>query len=294
MKHPLKLLSFILFASFVTGCNGCNTGSTQDTDSSNQEQTAKDTSSESAENNKQPTPDQDRSKAKKSKGYDSIQIDIRGYIKDGENLEVILDQLLIAEREPLTATVVDENDRFGFVGKVEGPGLFQIRFPSGTIPIILNGGEIEIKTDINNLNNYEISGEGGAEATKDFRRMRQRRGKIQRMDDSLQQVLEETEGKKRIEIHKKLNKIHQKQDKKEQEFLKGFVQEMQEKESIVAVLGALRMDIKKDPEFVRSVAQQYHQIYPNNYFVESLLDKVDQYDKLMEQQKKRENADSAK
>lgn len=264
----------LIFLFLLSGCKGCENGKHGNDDNKVEKGN--------------PTSNKDQGKSEEKKGYDSIQIDISGYIKDGANLEVILDQLLVGEREPLTATVVGKNDRFGFVGKVEGPGLFQIRFPSNTIQIVLTGGPIELRTNINNIQDYEIEGEGGAEATKDFERMRRIRRQISQMDDSLRQVLEETEGKKRIEIHKKLNKIHRRQDSLRLKRMKEFTKEMWEKKSIVAVLAATRMDVTKEPEFIRKVANEYKAIYPNNYFVESLLETVDQYDRWKKQKEEQE------
>ncbi len=214
---------------------------------------------------------------------DSVNFILQGEVTGGANSEVILDKMGIGINvTPLASTVVNQQDRFRFGGKIPGPGLYQIRFPSQSIHIILTGGIMNIKTDIDNLNDYKVEGDG-AEDTRLIRKLYQVMNRYNTMGDSLKKVLKKTDNtQKRLEIHDKMNKINKKKRRKKFQDIKALVKKAWDKNSIAAPVIAVRTELHRDLDFFRNLLEDYKKQYPNNTFVGALEDKLRKTEKYLE------------
>ena len=211
----------------------------------------------------------------KSNGNDSVNFILQGYVEGGANSEVILDKLGIGmDITPVATTVVNEGNRFKFGGKIPGPGLYQLRFPTQGVHIILNGGVQRITTDIDHLGDYKMEG-SGARDTRFLQDMYAIMDKYNSMDDSLRRVLEHTEKSgKRMKIYDKINKLNKKKERLQFRDLKNLVQRAWDAESVAAPIIAVRAKINKDLDYFKRLHNAYKKLYPDNYFVKKLKEKI--------------------
>lgn len=108
------------------------------------------------------------SSAKATPTGQEVSFKIEGYIKNGSNLDVILDDItkpgLIT---PLLTTVVNNQDRFEFAATVQEAGVYRLRFPTGDIHLLLtNGSDVKVETEYPHVENYTITNDPESEQLK--------------------------------------------------------------------------------------------------------------------------------
>lgn len=281
MRYLFLCLTCLIFLSW-----GCQNGqSSNQGDNNNQEKeepTASDESSQadqSASNGNSKEANQELiDKAKQEnpgKTGDSLNFIVQGVIDGASRSEVILDKLGIGtDVSPLATSVVNEEGRFRFGGKIPRPGLYQIRFPSESIHVVLTGGILHIEADFDNMNDYQLEGDG-AKDTRYIKRMYDVMNRYRQMGDSLKQAIENTKNSgKRIKLRKKLDKVNEQKQKKKFRDLKSLIQEASKDTSIAAPIIAVRAQLFRDLDFFKDLANQYKDVYPQSTFLKGLEEKI--------------------
>ena len=210
------------------------------------------------------------------KGSDSLTFILQGIVKGGARSEVILDKVGIAgDTKALASTIVNQQDRFKFGGKIPRPGLYQLRFPSDRIIVVLKGGVQRIKTNFSNLDHYEAEGPG-SKGTMYMLESFKLLNKYNQKGDSLRRVAENTENNsKRIRLYEKIQKKEKKWDKAKLKEMKALLKRVWEDESIAAPAIAVRAQVHKDMDFFERLYKDYKEKYPENYFVQKLGEKLE-------------------
>jgi hypothetical protein len=207
---------------------------------------------------------------------DSLNFILQGIVKGGARSEVILDKLGIAgDTKALASTTVNKQDRFKFGGKIPRPGLYQLRFPSDRIIVVLEEGIQRIQVDFANLDDYQAKG-AGADGTMFMLESFKLLNKYNQKGDSLRQIADTTPNNaKRARIYEKLKKRKKRWKKEKFREIKSLIQKAWDANSVAAPAIAVRAAVQKDMAFFEKMHTDFKDQYPENYFVKKLGEKLE-------------------
>jgi hypothetical protein len=216
---------------------------------------------------------------------DSLNFILRGTVEGGARTEVILDKLGIAgDSEALASTIVNEEDRLQFGGKIARPGLYSLRFPSDQIIVVLEEGVQEIRTDFADLNEYEAKGDG-AKGTRFMKRSFLLLNKYNNKGDSLRKVAKTTSNTdKKLRLYDILEKRQKNWNQDKFQEMKALIQEAWDANSVAAPAIAVRAQVQRDISFFENMHEDFKQQYPDNYFVQKFGDKLENARSYLEKQ----------
>ncbi len=216
---------------------------------------------------------------------DSLSFILQGIVKGGARSEVILDKLGIAgDTKALASTTINKQDRFKFGGKIPQPGLYQLRFPSDRIIVVLEEGIQRIKVNFSDLDDYTAKG-AGAEGTMFMLESFKLLNKYNQKGDSLRQIADSTSNNsKRSRIYEKLKKRQKKWHRQKLREMKALVKEAWSANSVAAPAIAVRAQVQKDMAFFEKLHKDFKEQYPDNYFVKKLGEKLENAREYLEQQ----------
>ncbi|MEA3496967.1 MAG: thioredoxin family protein [Bacteroidota bacterium] len=199
---------------------------------------------------------------------------VEGYVKGGANLNVIIDELGIGEINPLISVIIDESGGFNIDTEIPEPGIYQLRFPNGSIHLFLRGGKVTIKTDISNLGDYEIIGSQESYHLKEMYML------LNKTNNKLKAI------QKRAEDYKKDKKNNKKLlalvdsmpiyysaiGKEKSQNLRKFIDRIDT--SMVAILTALYLDVDENYNYLIELRDKFEKICPHSKFYKQFDDKI--------------------
>ncbi len=255
-----------------------NSGNSNDEVKSNSNKEAKQSSNQETDIKSSENETQLIEKAKSEtpgKSGDSLNFILQGVIEGGGDSEVILDKLGIgADVNPVATSVVNQQGRFRFGGKIPRPGLYQVRLPSQSFHVVLTGGVLHVETDIDNIGDYTVEGDG-AKDTRYLKTLYKKLEKFNKMDDSLKKAIDNEENtQKRRKLREKLNKLNKRTKKQKFKALKSIVKKAWDDKSIAAPIIAVRIQLFRDLDFFKKLLRDYKDKYPRSTFVKSLEKKI--------------------
>ncbi|MEX0966030.1 MAG: TlpA disulfide reductase family protein [Bacteroidia bacterium] len=200
---------------------------------------------------------------------------IEGYLFNGANLELIIDELDGTSINPLQTTVVNEDDYFRFEGSHKAPTLYQLRTPTGVIHLLVVSGNIMVETTYPRIGDYTLSG-GGATESQHLLEMYNLLNLSNEKAEAIQQRMDNlTNNKLIIQMYDSLPIINAEVRNFKSRTLKEFIREIDK--SLVAPLTAMRLDVATNIDFLDSLNRKFNKLYPGNQFVRQLDDKISPY-----------------
>lgn len=199
---------------------------------------------------------------------------VYGHIEGGGFLDIVFDQIGIGSKiEPLASTVADSFGYFAFSGTINKPGLYQVRFPTGVVHIVLVGNDsVTFETDIDHISQYKITHGKETQQLTDFYYL------LNKYNDrlyKLQDRLDNSPRKEMLQLYDSLPLLQARIAADKSEDMKSFIDKLGN--SFAAVLALVYIDPEKDTRFLMKKTEQFEKLYPNNEFIKSLQEKVELY-----------------
>ncbi len=94
---------------------------------------------------------------------EKIPVHIIARLEGGKGINVVLDRLLASSFQPMVEAVADENGVIDIRTTIPTPGPYQLRFPHGSMHLILKGGTLRITGSIDRLSAFEVEGDHAEE-----------------------------------------------------------------------------------------------------------------------------------
>ncbi len=150
----LLFLAAIGFSFLFTRCNASSSKPTsQATTAVSEHTTTSSTAQQTPADATTPPADADQ----------QIPIHIIAHMKGGRGINVVFDQLQSTTFQPIMEAVADSNGVIDIQTTIPAPGPYQLRFPHGTMHLILKGGTLHIQGSIDRLSNFDVEGDGAEE-----------------------------------------------------------------------------------------------------------------------------------
>jgi len=208
--------------------------------------------------------------------YKATHVVLKGYVKNGANSNVILDEPNIGQINPLQSVVVDQNGGFIFDFDVPEPGIYQIRFPHANIHMFLRGGNIQINTDISNVGSYEITGSAESYHLKEmYLILSELNNQTYEVQDRVEALKKDkSKVKQLLALVDSLPIYYDAISKQKSENLIKFIDRLDT--SMVGLLAAFYLDPYENYDFVIQTRNRFEKICPYSKYYKQLDDKIAQ------------------
>lgn len=203
-------------------------------------------------------------------GDKQLQFIIEGEVKGGENLDIILDEIEVGGMSPLASTVANEQGYFRFEGVQKVPHLYQLRFPTGNIHLMVSQGGVFVTTEYPEVHNYIVQGSKESQQLKDMYHLLDAAN--QELKDINWRLQNEEDTRKLIALHDSLPEKYARIEREKTQMVKNFVASTQG--SLVGLLAAMRINPEKNLKYLEEVLNEYEQRYPGHPYVEDLRTKI--------------------
>ena len=214
------------------------------------------------------------SKTEVNPNYTPTLVTLKGYVKGGSGSNVILDELDIGKINPLVSEIIDENGNFQFNVFVNEPGIFQLRFPNGSLHLFLRGGNVQVNTNISKIGDYEVIGSLESMHLKEmYKILNDENHKTITVQDRVKYL--ETEKDKVRELLALVDSLpiyYESIKKSKSARLVKFIERIDT--SMIALLAAFYLDTDLNYDFIVGVLDKFSSIAPHSKFYTQLSNKM--------------------
>ncbi|MBC8343613.1 MAG: AhpC/TSA family protein [Bacteroidetes bacterium] len=206
--------------------------------------------------------------------YKKSHVSIRGYVKNGANADVIIDELDIGQINPLESVVVDQNGGFKFDIDIPEPGIYQLRFTDKNIHLFLRGGNIQITTDISDIGSYSVTGSPESVHLQEmYLILREINNQTYAVQDRVEKLQKDkSKVKQLLALVDSLPIYYAAINKKKSERLIKFIERIDT--SMVGLLAAFYLDVDENYDFIIDTRNRFEKICAYSKFYIQLNDKI--------------------
>ncbi len=210
----------------------------------------------------------------KNKYYKKVRQEIEGYVKDGGNANIILDEMDIGVINPIISVVIAEDGSFRISTDIPEPGIYQLRFANGNIHLFLRGGTVKVRTDIANIGGYTIEGSPESVHLKEmYLILSEVNNKTYALQDRVEELKKDKKNNKQlIALVDSLPIYYDALIKEKSRRLTDFIERIDT--SMVALLAAFYLDPDVAYEEIVKVKKRFETICPHSKFYIQLEEKV--------------------
>lgn len=222
------------------------------------------------------TPEPEIKKVVEKSWYKPQRQVIRGYVADGANATIILDQMNIGNINPLVSVIVDENDSFFIETMVLEPSVYQLRFANGSIHLFLRGGEVKVSTDISAIGDYTVEGsEESVRLNEMYNVLTAINNKTYALQDRMDTLKKNKKDKSQfLALLDSLPIYYAAINKEKSERLREFVDKQDT--FMIGLLAAMYLNADENYDYLIALRDKYEKICPKSQVFKQFDDKMSQ------------------